>query len=456
MMKKILIILLSSIIGNVYSQNLSKNTLETLEKSIVKDNYFISSQNAVRNNDISKLAVNKDVKNNNNHLFKHKVDVKGITNQFKSGRCWMFTSLNVLRPKAIEKFGLKGFEFSTSYLYFWDILEKSNLFLENIIATSNLKWSDRKVDFYLSSPVGDGGVWNSFTNLVEKYGLVPMAVMNETNTTKNTRAMQKILNKILRIAAFDIREENDKSKQQSLKLVALKKVYRLLALNIGIPPKKFSWEYKDKDGKIQQLNDITPIEFAKQFGSNDYSNYVMLMDDPTRPYNKLYEIESDRNVMEGKNWKYINLPASKIKKYALKSIQNNEAMYFSCDVGKQLDRDNGYLALGNYNYEALLGIDLKSTKRERVLTKQSGSSHGMNLVGVDTDENGKITKWLLENSWGDKSGHKGFLTMTDEWFDQYMFRLVIQDKFIDSEILKILDQKPIMLEPWDPMFEFDK
>lgn len=438
---------------NTQSQQLSPSLLQELQNSIQQDASFKAARNAIQHNSLKKLAKNPEVLNSNDHLFTHEIKVNKITNQYKSGRCWMFTSLNVLRPQAAETFGVKNFQFSTAYLYFWDILEKSNLFLENILATADKPWDDRKVDFYLSSPVGDGGVWNSFTNLATKYGMVPMGVMNENFTTKNTREMMKMLNKILRVAAYQIREKPTDAAQ--LKLQSLKKVYRLLSLCVGTPPDRFDWKYKNDADSIVELQGITPLEFAKKFSLNKYQKFVMLMDDPTRAYNKLYEIESDRNVMEGRNWQYINLPASQIKQYAVKSLQANQAMYFSCDVGKQLNSDAGYLDLRNYDYESLLGIDLKSHKKMRVLTKQSGSSHGMNLVGVDLDAAGKPRKWKLENSWGEKSGHKGFLSMTDEWFDAYMFRLVILDRFIDAKVLKILEQQPTLLPPWDPMFDFD-
>lgn len=452
-MRKTLLSVFALCSMTAFSQNLDKEVLTEIENSVKKDNYLKASMNAVRNNSIKSVAFNHDNENKLNHNFKYQLGVNDITNQYKSGRCWMFTSMNVLRPKMKSKYEMGEFMFSHNYLYFYDIFEKSNLFLENIIATVDKAWDDRKVEFYLGTPVGDGGVWNSFTNLVEKYGLVPKSAMHETNTSNNTGQMRFVLNKILRQAAYKIR--TNKSQAKELKMKALKDVYRLLVINLGFPPKTFDWEYKNKDGDIKVIKDLTPLKFAKLFGNNDYSNYVMLMDDPTREYGKLYEIESDRNVMEGRNWTYINLPAEKIKKYALKSLQDDQAMYFSCDVGKQMDRDNGYLALNNFDYEALFGIDMSSSKKARVLTKQSGSSHGMNLMGVDVDENGKITQWKLENSWGSNSGHKGFLTMTDEWFDQYMFRVVILDKYIDKDVLEILEQKPTMLKPWDPMFRSD-
>ena len=229
----------------------------------------------------------------------------------------------------------------------------------------------------------------------------------------------------------------------------------MLVFSLGEPPESFQWRYKDKKGKISSLETFTPKSFYKQFINIDLNDYVLFMDDPSRPYEKLYEIEYDRNIYEGRNWQFINLPSSRIKSFAKQSIINNEAMYFSCDVGKQLNRKRGILSVSNYDYESLFGIRFGMTKRQRIASFESGSTHGMALVGVDTDTDGKIRKWLLENSWGSKSGHKGHLIMTDRWFDEYMFRLVIHKRFIDPEVLAMLKQKAKKLPPWDPLFAPD-
>jgi bleomycin hydrolase len=232
----------------------------------------------------------------------------------------------------------------------------------------------------------------------------------------------------------------------------LMEVYQMLAISLGEPPQKFQWRYKDKDGNLTPLKTYTPKEFYKEFVGVNLRDYVMFMNDPSRPYGKLYEIEYDRHSWDGDNWKYINLQNDKIKEYAKKSIMGNDAMYFSCDVGKQLNKDVGVLEMNNFDYAPVFGVDFGMNKTQRVLTSQSGSSHGMTLIAVDVAEDGNVKKWLLENSWGPKSGYKGNLIMTDNWFDQYMFRVVIHKKYVDEETLKILEQEPEMLPPWDPMY----
>lgn len=456
-----LIILLAVFFSTlVFSQKgISEKEMKEIKSSFKQnDAYNKAVTNAVSNNKIKNLALNRENVKKFDHEFKYKVDVSGITNQKSSGRCWMFTSLNVLRPKALDKFDISSFEYSTNYLYFWDIFEKSNLFLEGIIETRNLKIDDRKVDWLFSNIVGDGGVWNSFINLADKYGVVPKDVMPETHSSENTSMMVKLIKRKLREDALRLRAtKGDDDILRKHKVEMLADIYRMLAINLGVPPTEFKWRYKTKEGVLTSYKKYTPKSFMKEIiGDFNFNDYVMLMDDPTRPYYKLYEIDKDRNVLEGRNWKFINLPAKEIKKYALKSIQENEAMYFSCDVGKQLNSKEGVLDIDNYDYESLFGVKFDMNKKERILSHESGSTHGMALVGVDVNESGKITKWLLENSWGATSGHNGYLTMTDRWFDEYMFRLVVLKKFIDEKTLKILSQKPTLLPPWDPMFSSDK
>ncbi len=454
----ILTVLFSVFFSSFAQKSLNEKEIKEIKTAYQSDNSYLKAvTNAVSNNTIRNLALNRQNIGKYDHEFKYKVSVKGITNQKSSGRCWMFTSLNVIRPKAMQTLDLPLFEYSENYLYFWDIFEKSNLFLESIIETKNLQTDNREVEWLFNNVVGDGGVWSSFTNLADKYGLVPKEVMPETHSSENTQLMIKLIRRKLRGDALHLRSmKGTDDILRKAKLNSLKDIYKMLCINLGEPPTEFLWRYTDKNGNLTPYKKYTPKSFMKaSLGDIDYSDYIMLMDDPTKEYYKLYEIQKDRNVLEGKNWKFINLPSKEIKKYALKSIQNNEAMYFSCDVGKQLNKDEGLLDTQNYDYESLFGVKFDMNKKERILSHESGSTHGMALVGADVDQSGKITKWLLENSWGKSSGHNGYLTMTDRWFDEYMFRVVILKQFMNEQTLKILKQKPIMLPPWDPMFSED-
>ncbi|MCD6379008.1 C1 family peptidase [bacterium] len=412
--------------------------------------------NAISNNEIKKLLVNRSNVGKTDHYFSVRLDVKGITDQKSTGRCWLFTSLNVIRQKARKKFNLESFEFSENYSFFWDQLEKSNLFLEGIIETRNRDYKDRKVEWLFRNPVSDGGVWNMAVAVIEKYGLVPLSAMPETYHSSNTKDMRKVLRMKLREDGIRLRQMHEQGKTaetlRESKEEMLIDIYKLLVYHLGEPPAEFTWRYKDKDDKISKAEKYTPVEFFKETIDIDLKDYIMLMNDPTRPYHKLYEIEYDRDMIESFNWIYINLPTEDLKEFAKASLLDGEPMYFSCDVGKQLNRKEGLLSLGNNDYEALYGIKFGMDKRERILASASGSTHGMALVGMERAKNGKPTKWLLENTWGKEEGQKGFTTMTDQWFDEYMFRIVIHRKYISSDVLKILKEEPIDLHPWDPMF----
>ncbi|MCD6099765.1 MAG: hypothetical protein J7K33_04190, partial [Candidatus Marinimicrobia bacterium] len=278
----------------------------------------------------------------------------------------------------------------------------------------------------------------------------------ESYNSENTSTMRRLLARKLREDGIRLRELSRKGysirKLRSEKEKMLEDVYRLLVIFLGQPPHKFGWRYEDKEGNLHPLGEYTPQSFYKKVVGVNLDDYVMLMDDPSKEYYRLYEIEYDRDLWEGRNWKFVNVPSSELKVYAKKSILSDEPLYFSCDVGKQLYREEGLLAVGLYDYSSLLGVEFGMDKRHRILTFDSGSTHGMSLVGIDTTADGKITKWLLENSWGSDDGFQGYLIMTDRWFDEYMFRIVIHKRFLPERIVKVWQSKPILLPPWDPMF----
>ena len=432
--------------------------MKTIKKSYdINDPYTRAMTNALSNNDVKKLALSRENIDEFDHFFKYRVKVSGITNQKSSGRCWMFTSFNTLRPKVMEKLNISKFDFSHNYLYFWDIFEKSNLFLENIIETANEPIDSRIVQWHFKSPIGDGGVWNSFVNLIKKYGAVPKEVMAETRTSENTGMLNRLIKRKLREQGYQLRKMIEAKKSaadiRAAKVQMMGDIYRMLALNLGEPPTEFTWRYKNKEGVVSELKEYTPLGFAAEmFPDINYNDYIMLMNDPTRPYYKMYEIENYRNVSEGINWKYINLPNDVLKKVAMESIKANEAMYASCDVGKQLNNSIGVSDVNNYDYEAVYGVKFGMDKTARILTRESGSSHGMALIAVDVDKNEKPVKWQFENSWGASAGHNGYLTFSDKWFDEYMFRLVVQKRFLPKKVQKVLKDKVVMLPRWDFMY----
>lgn len=457
-MKRTIIMLLVAFVFCSATAQTANGGIDAKMLEKIKNGYTNSPEqravkNALASNSIASLSINGDNLAMCDTHFSHRVKTKGITNQKSSGRCWLFTGLNVLRAKMIEKYNLASMEFSQNYCSFYDLLEKSNLFLQAIIDTRSLALEDRKVDWLLRHPIGDGGQFTGVSNLIMKYGIVPKEAMPETFQSNNTRHMRTILSLKLREYALALRAAKSDKAAAALKVEQLTEIYRILVECLGVPPTEFEWTHRNKKGEVVSVEKYTPKSFYDKFIGEDLEgNYIMLMNDPAREFGKVYEIEYDRHVYDGDNWLYVNLPIERIKEIAIASIKDNTAMYFSCDVGKFFDRKKGTLDLANYDYESLFHTSFPMNKRERVQTYASRSSHAMTLIAVDLDDAGKPRKWMVENSWGAKSGYKGNLIMTDEWFSEYMFRLVVERKYVPQDILDMLKQKPIMLPAWDPMF----
>ena len=431
---------------------ISADMLKEISKGYAGTAADKAPRNALNTTSITVLAENADNLAMIDTHFSDKVKTRGITDQKSSGRCWLFSGLNVLRARMIDKFDLGDFTFSQNYLFFYDQLEKANLFLQGVIDTRDLPFDDRKVDWLFANPIGDGGQFTGVSNLIMKYGLVPADAMPETLNANSTSAMSTQIKTLLRQDGLKLRAAGRRDDLQAMKTEMLKDVYHILALCLGVPPTEFEWARYDSKGNFVSRKTYTPKAFYNEFVGTDLeNNYVMVMNDPTREYGKVYEIDYDRHVYDGQNWLYINLPIERIKEMAIASIKDNTAMYFSCDVGKFSDRQKGTLDLRNFDYGSLFGTTFPMDKKQRVMTHASGSSHAMTLIAVDIKD-GKPVKWMVENSWGAASGYKGNMIMTDEWFNEYMFRLVVENKYVPTELKGMLSQKPILLPAWDPMF----
>lgn len=436
---------------------ISQDMLQEIKKSYQGTVSDKALRNAISNNDIRNLALNQENRPNFNTYFSDLVLSKGISNQKSSGRCWLFTGLNVMRAKMIEKYGLGAFQFSQVYPFFWDQLEKSNLFLQGIIDTREKPLDDKMVEWLLKNPLSDGGQFTGIADIIGKYGLVPQEIMPETSNSENTSRMADLIKQKLRENALELRDMAAKKAKtadlENKKTEMLGTIYRMLVLNLGEPPISFEWTLTNAQGKPLNTKQYTPKSFYDEYVGEDLTNnYIMLMNDPSREYYKLYEIDFDRHRYDGNNWTYVNLPIEDIKEMAIKSIKDSTMMYFSCDVGKFLNSGKGLLDVNNYDYESLFGTKFGMDKKQRIQTFASGSSHAMTLMAVDLDNNGKPKKWMVENSWGADNGYKGHLIMTDEWFNEYMFRLVVEKKYAPEKVLNILKQKPVRLPAWDPMF----
>ena len=434
------------------SGGISPEMLQTLKGSFKGDASDRAIQNALNAAGINVLAASTERIAMIDTHFSDEVKTVGRTDQKSSGRCWLFTGMNVLRAKMIDKYDLGQFTLSQNYLFLYDQLEKANLFLQAVIDTRNLPMDDRKVEWLFAHPIGDGGQFTGVSNLVMKYGVVPSEAMPETLNANSTAQMRAQLSTLLRQDGLQIRQART-MQYEKMKIGMLKEVYRVLALCLGVPPTEFTWARYDSAGNFVSEKTYTPKGFYEEFIGEDLeNNYIMVMNNPAVEYYKVYEIEWDRHVYDGQNWVYLNLPMERIKEMAIASIKDNTALYFSCDVGKFLDRKRGVADLANFDYESLLGVQFDMDKRQRILSRASGSTHAMTLIAVDLKD-GKPVKWMVENSWGAGSGYKGNIIMTDEWFNEYMFRLVVEKKYVPANVLALRNQTAIKLPAWDPMFE---
>lgn len=458
MKKHITLACLAALTLTVQAQQggISNEMLKQIQSSYKNTSADKAIRNAIGGTDIRKLSLNQENQQGLDTDFSIKVESKGITDQQSSGRCWLFTGLNVMRAKAIARYNLPSLEFSQAYSFFWDQLEKSNLFLQGVIDTAKEPMSNQTVEWLFKHPLSDGGTFTGVADIVSKYGLVPKEVMPETYSSEHTSQMSSLIGLKLKEYGLELRESVQKGmdvkKIEARKTEMLETVYRILVLNLGVPPTEFDYVRKDVKGNPVETEQHTPMSFLEKYGDkNLLTNYVMVMNDPSREYYKCYEIDFDRHCYDGKNWTYVNLPVEEIKEMAIASLKDSTRMYFSSDV-TQLDSKRGLLDVNNYDFGSLLGTTFGMDKKQRIQTFASMSAHAMTLMAVDLDENGKPKKWMVENSWGAQSGYKGHLIMTDEWFNEYMFRLVLETKYVPKKVLDIFKQKPVRLPAWDPMF----
>ena len=437
--------------------SLEQNFTDKLYAAYEANPKYAALENAISHNGLLVSLEKRSSATNNTPVFSIDLTKDKVSNQKASGRCWMFAALNTFRHKMISDFQLEDFELSQAHTFFWDKYEKSNWFLEQILDTADLELTSRKVKFLLDTPQQDGGQWDMVVSLFEKYGVVPKAIYPESVSSSNSRELNQILNKLLRQDAQILRElvkaGADPSTLQVKKEELLQEIFNFLAMNLGLPPRRFDFAYRDKENHFHSENNLTPQEFYRKYVDLHLDDYVSIINAPTadKPYGQSYTVEMLGNVVGSKPVRYLNVEMDRLKELAIAQMQAGETVWFGSDVGQSSNRKAGIMDEGIYDFTSSMDLHLIQDKAGRLDYSESLMTHAMVLTGVDLDEDGRSKKWKVENSWGDKVGNKGYFVASDAWMDQYTYQIVVRKEFLSAEELVAYEAEPIVLAPWDPM-----
>jgi bleomycin hydrolase len=435
---------------------LEPDTLAALRTAFSANPGHRLAQNAVARNSLDDIALNNQVVFSTDHTFSISLDDWAVTDQKQTGRCWMFAGLNLLRFSARRALGVKEVELSQNFAMFWDKVERTNYFFEAIIESAARDVDDRSVAFLLDQPLSDGGQWNMFINLVRKHGLVPKALMPETNSSSNSRRMNGVLRSKLREGAMRIRELHAQGATieslRSVKQRYVELVHRILCIHLGTPPERFAWQWRDSSSEFHRTNELTPQEFAARFIDLPLDDYVCLVHDPrpANPYGRTYTVQYLGNVVGGRRVTYLNVQMPLMKRIARQTLEAGEPVWFGCDVGKEMRRDLGLMDAQLYDLRSVYDTTFELDKAARLEYGETRMTHAMLFTGVDVVD-GTARRWRVENSWGSDAGQKGFFTMNDSWFDEYMFEIAARREYLPDDLRAALDLEPIVLPPWDPM-----
>ncbi|RMZ76416.1 hypothetical protein DV737_g4792, partial [Chaetothyriales sp. CBS 132003] len=446
---------------------LSIATAAAWEKELLADAKNRLALSALLSNDVKSVVAQQVATLSDTQTFNIKIPFEGnpVTNQRSSGRCWLFATTNVLRVALMKKHNLKNFELSQAYLFFWDKLEKSNWFLEQIIDTASEPLDSRLIQELLSSPVSDGGQWDMAANLVAKYGLVPQVLYPDSYSAKSSRSLNTILTTKLREDALILRSLKSSPSVQKASLLAAKakmmqEVHGILTLTLGPPPKPdepFTWEYYDATDKYHRVSK-TPLAFAAELSTPssvrllnaDVSELFSLVNDPRNKYNQLLTVDRLGNVVGGRPVTYVNVDIATIKSAAINMLRAGLPVFFGSDVGKYSNSQSGIMDTKLYDYGLAFNISLKLSKSQRLKVGESAMTHAMVLTAVQV-EAGKSVRWRVENSWGEGAGEKGYFVMSDAWLDEFVYQVVVDPGFVSKEVRDVLKTEPLVLPLWDPM-----
>ncbi|MDP6727256.1 MAG: C1 family peptidase [Candidatus Marinimicrobia bacterium] len=440
------------------SHKISIKSIKSYKKAAMDIPQVRLARNAAVRGDVMDLAMDWEAFRKIDHTFSDMVSGQmKVTNQKSSGRCWGFAGLNLFRVYLGRKYNLKQIEFSQNYFMFCDKLEKSNYFFESIIKTIDEPLDGRLVMHLLADPIQDGGQWHMFVNLVKKYGILPQTEMPESFQSSQSMRMNRMITRKLRGFAKNLREAGSKGAGikdlRQMKNEMLATVYQMLTISLGTPPEKFDWQVRDKDKNFHRFENLSPKKFFNEHVGLDLNEFVCLINCPMsdKKYNEVYTVDFLGNVVEGKIIRYLNLPSKRLQKTAVVSIQNDDPVWFGCDVGKHFHSNLGVMDMDIFDFELFYNTDFPMTKADRLEYGDSQMTHAMLFTGVDLNSKGNPKKWRVENSWGDKRGDKGFDIMSNSWFDEYNYEVVVHKKYLSEEELAVYEQDPVHLPPWDPM-----
>ncbi len=435
-------------------KTITRKQVVELRKGFAADPSNKVAQNAVTNVQLPDLTLDRNLVQNMDSSFSTKLDDWKVTAQMKSGRCWLFATLNLFRVGAMKKMNLKNFEFSQAHIHFWDKFERANHLLEAIIETADRPVDDRTIHFLLSDPIGDGGQWNMAMNLIRKHGLVPKSAYPESNTSSATRWMNTELKNILRSSACEIRAilegggTEDEAREHKEKRIA--DVWKMLCIHLGTPPKTFDWQWRDKDDKFHRKGRMTPQQFAAEYVDIEWEDYVCIVNDPRNEYYQTYTIDFLQNVAGGPPVVYLNVPSKEMKAVTRTLLEDGMPVWMGCDVGKEMDRKKGLWDADLFDVGGLYGVEYGMDKADRLRHNQTMMTHAMLFTGVDV-VNGRARRWRVENSWGTETGQKGYYTMNDSWYDEYMFEIAAPTSYLNEKMVAGLETEPVVLPAWDPM-----
>ncbi|TWE12827.1 aminopeptidase C [Rudaeicoccus suwonensis] len=434
------------------THSLTEQDVELLKKDFDSRPVNRIVQNAVTQTAVADVALDREILTSIDTSMSHRLDSWSVTNQKKSGRCWMFAGLNLLRPGAMKRLGLKEFEFSQNHLLFWDKLERCNYFLESMAQLSDRPTDDRTLGFVMQDVMGDGGQWNMFAALVKKHGLVPKTVMPESHSSSETAPMNSHLRSLLREAARDVRSAGSPEDVEQVRSRTMAAAYRILAIHLGTPPERFEWQWTDDSGEFHRAGMMSPLEFAERYLTIDVDDYVCLVDDPrpSSPRGRTFTVDQLGNIVGGDPVRYLNVQADELRKLAAEAIVDGEPVWFGCDVGKMMQRNAGVWDAELYDFAGIYDTAFSLDKAARLEYHETLMTHAMLLTGVDLDGD-MPRKWRVENSWGDEHADKGFYTMNDSWFGEYVFEIAARRDKLSPRLRDALDAEPIVLPAWDPM-----